>query len=59
MFGQEVPVDEIAVIDQKATAMQSAAQYRDELFAGNQGSMIKVVGGTLVGLYVIYRFLLK
>lgn len=57
-LGQEAPTEEEA-LSHKMTAMQNVAQYRDQIFAGSQGQMIKVVGGTLIGMYVIYRFLFK
>lgn len=57
-LGQEAPTEE-EVIASKATAMQNVTQFRDELFEGNQGQLIKVIGGTLIGLFFLYRFLLK
>lgn len=60
MLGQEAPpTEEEEKIDAKAQALRNIAEFRDELFAGNQGKAMKVIGGTLIGLYVIYRFLLK
>ena len=56
MFGQEA---EVEVVDQKTQAIQNAAQLRDELFSENQGKAVKVIVGTGVGLYIIYRFLMK
>ena len=55
----EQVTDETAAIDQKIQAMRNVAQFRDELFAGNQGKAIKVIGGVVVGLFFIYRFLMK
>ena len=46
-------------IDQKAEVFKNVSEFRDQLFEGNQGKMVKIVGGTLVGLYLVYRFLLK
>lgn len=55
-LGQEV---EIEAIDKKASAMQSAAQLRDELFEDSQGKIIKIISGGVLGMYLIYRFLMK
>jgi hypothetical protein len=57
-LGQEAPTEE-EVVSNKITAIQNVAQFRDELFEGNQGSAIKVIGGTLIGLYIVWRFLMK
>ena len=59
MFALEQEVNESTVIDQKIDAMRNVAQFRDELFAGNQGKAIKVIGGVVVGMFFLYRFLMK
>jgi hypothetical protein len=46
-------------VDQKTQAIQSAAEMRDQLFDENQGKAIKTILGVVVGMYIIYRFLLK
>ena len=42
-----------------AQAAKGAAELRDQLYEENQGTIVKVVVGVVVGLYVIYRFLIK
>lgn len=46
-------------VDQKTQVIQSAAEMRDQLFDENQGKAIKTILGVVVGMYIIYRFLLK
>lgn len=59
MFALGQEVDEAQVVNQKIQAMQNVAQFRDELFEGSQGKVVKIVGGAVIGMYVIYRFLMK
>lgn len=56
MFSDEEqsPID---AEEKKRGIIADAAQYRDQLFEGNQGKVVKVVGGTAVAMYIIYRFL--
>lgn len=58
-LGQEPEIDEHEKAQQKATIVASAAAYRDQLFDENQWAAVKVIGGTLLGLYFVYRYLFK
>ena len=59
MFGQEVENSEIEAKQAKIQAIQNVAEFRDKLFDESQGKMIKIIGGGVIGIYLIYKFLLK
>lgn len=58
-LGQEEQKSGEEVVEQKMSAIQSAAELRDQLFDENQWAAVKVIGGTLLGLYLVYRYLFK
>ena len=58
-FDEDPPVDPHHVDEQKALIMRDVTQMRDQMFDEGQGKAIKAIGFTLVGMYIVYRFLFK
>lgn len=50
---------DVQAVERHADITTSAASLRDQLYEENQGKAIKAIGVTLVGLYLVYRFLFK
>ena len=45
--------------EQRVLAFSNTANFRDTLFEENQGMAVKTIGGVVIGVYLIYRFLIK
>lgn len=45
--------------EQRVLALSNTANFRDTLFEENQGMAVKTIGGVVIGVYLIYRFLIK
>lgn len=58
-FVDEEVHDEHAEFQKKGSIIQSAAELRDKLFDENQEKAVKVIGGTVIVLYLMYRWLMK
>lgn len=47
------------VLERQAAAARSAAELRDTTFEEKQGTAIKMVAGVAIGMFILYRFLMK
>lgn len=51
--------DTTAALENKTTILASAVQMRDQLYESNMMPAVKVIGGIVIGMFFLYRFLLK
>ena len=45
--------------EEKIEAMSRVSEFRDQVFKESEGQVVKVVGGAVVGMYILYKFLIK